>query len=176
MDKLDEELVKEVQEGSIRAFEDLVRRWQNRLLSFTYRFLGDEQEAQDVVQDALFNLYKTIDRVDTTKKFSSYVYVVVRNTTMSYMRKRKPEVSLADIDVAQESLSFEEKLIAESARTSIKTALATLEPKYREIIRLYYFDQLSYEEVSRKLKLPINTVRTHLRRAKEKLQKTYETH
>ena len=70
-DRTDEELVREVQEGNVFAFEHLVKRYQGKLHSFVYHMIHDDQSTQDVVQESFINLYKTIDRVDISKKFSS---------------------------------------------------------------------------------------------------------
>ncbi len=166
----DEELVRLVQEGEIFAFEQLVKRYQQKLLGFVYHMIHDEHAADDVVQESFINLYKTIDRVDPTKKFSAYVFSIARNTTISHIRKYKKEIPLEDMLVFSEEESLYGQLVqAEQART-VAGALAKIPPLYQKAIRLYYFEDLSYEEVGKNLGLPINTVRTHLRRGKELLR------
>ncbi len=167
----DEELVRAIQEGDVFAFEVLVKRYQHKLHSFVFHMIRDEQPTQDVVQESFINLYKTIDRVDTSKKFSSYVFSIARNTTISYIRKYKKEVPLEEILLSAEEESLYEGLVRAEQSHTIAKALATLSAQYKEVIRLYYFEDLSYEEISKAIHVPVNTVRTHMRRAKDMLKK-----
>lgn len=171
----DNQLVEQIKEGNILAFEELVRRYQRRLLSFAYRITHDEQAAEDVVMEALFNLYKTIDHVDTTRKFSSYIYSIAKNTAISFLRKQKHEVSLDETIIGEVDETMYEHLAREDERDRIARAVKTLDKRYQNVIDLYYFKDLSYVEVGKKLHIPINTVRTHLLRAKEALKKVLDT-
>lgn len=166
----DEELVRLVQSGEIFAFEQLVKRYQQKLLGFVYHMIYDEHAADDIVQESFINLYKTIDRVDSTKKFSAYVFSIARNTTISYIRKYKKEVPLDDILAFSEEETLYGQLVQAEQAHTIEKALKQIPEQYQKAIRLYYFEDLSYEEVGKKLGLPINTIRTHLRRGKELLR------
>ncbi len=157
---MDEILVREVQEGNILAFEEIVRRYQKRLIWFVTRIVHDQARAEEICQDAFFKTYQVIDRVDPSKKFSTFLFEIAKNKAIDEIRKTKREVPLQDIAV-------EEKLVDE---TGIREAVEKLPKAYREPVKLYYFSDLSYQEISRKLGMPINTVRTHLRRAKERLK------
>ncbi len=170
-ERTDEALVSKIQQGDVLAFEILVKRYQRRLFSFVFRIVYDAHAAEEVVQDVLFGAYKTIHRVDTTKKFSSYLFVIAKNTAISYLRRKKHTVSLDVIEEqATDEETFYENLVEAEQKHRVKEAMNQLEDTYSRIITLYYFDDLSYEEISRKLKLPVNTVRTHLLRAKKKLK------
>ncbi len=168
--KTDEELIREVQEGSIRAYEEIVGRYQKKLLSYVYHIVGNDQDAQDIVLEALFNLYKTIGRVDTGKKFSSYVFSITKNTAFSFLRKKKHEVALDETTLVMEDDSMYEELFSHEDQKRIRRAMSVLSYRYRTVIQLYYFRDLSYREIAKKLKLPINTVRTHLLRGKKELR------
>lgn len=170
-ERSDEELVVAVVEGDVFAFEYLVKRYQKRLHSFVLHVVGDDQAAADVVQESFISLYKTIDRVDTKKRFSTYVFSIARNRAISYLRSVQKTVSLEDVVIIDDDESLYEKISAAERRHTVRKALSKLEEKYRKVIRLYYFDDLSYEEISSCMRLPINTVRTHLFRAKEALRK-----
>lgn len=168
MAKLDEDLIKEVQEGSIRAFEELVRRYQKRLVVFAVQLTHDDALADDIVIESLFSLYKTIDRVDTSKKFSSYLFTMVRNASYGALRKKRPHVPLSEaLTVISDAPSF----FDEYDRENVDRALNTIRKDYARVLRLYYFYQLSYEEIAKKVRLPINTVRTHISRGKAALRK-----
>lgn len=170
-EKADEELVRSIQQGDVLAFEILVKRYQRRLFSFVFHIIYDVHAAEEVVQDALFSVYQSIDRVDVAKKFSSYLFTIAKNTAISYLRRQKQTVSLGEIEeLASEEETLYEELIEAEKQHRVRQSLLALEEKYRRVISLYYFDDLSYEEISQKLKLPVNTVRTHLLRAKQQLK------
>jgi len=166
----DEALVRDVQEGSIAAFEVLVTRYQTKLHSFVTYLIRDPAEAQDVVQESFIRLYKTIERVDTGKKFSSYLFSVTRNLAISYLRNRKQHAPLVET-LAATGESPEAALEQKDTVLRIEKALDMIDNKYKKVISLYYYDNLSYEEIGIRLNTPVNTVRTHLRRAKEALKK-----
>lgn len=169
--KTDEELVDEIKQGEITAFEELVRRYEQRLVAFVFHIIENLQDAEDIVSEVLFKVYKTIDRVDIQRKFSSYVYQIAKNDAISYLRGKKYEISLEELEVIDSDESVYEKLAKSEDAEMVKQAIRKLEKKYQLVIKLYYFEELSYEEIGKKLALPVNTVRTHLRRAKESLRR-----
>jgi RNA polymerase sigma-70 factor (ECF subfamily) len=171
----DEELVRAVQSGDIPSFETLVRRYQRRLLYYARRFVPVEGSCEEVVQDALFSLYQTIDRVDTTHPVKSYIYAITKNKALSFLRSHREMVRLDDIDVADDDIDFIDTLHNEDRKLSVKHALQNISPSYRTALKLYYFDDLSYKEISSKLHMPLNTVRTHLSRAKAALKQHITT-
>lgn len=167
----DELLVCEVKEGSISAFEQLVGRYQGKLLSFVTYLIRDPEAAQDVVQESFISLYKTIDSVDTTKKFSSYLFSIARNKGISYLRGRIRHAPITEAESLADLQSPEALVTEKEIQRHIEQALDAIDIKYKKVITLYYFEDLSYEEMSKQMHLPINTVRTHLRRAKDALRK-----
>ncbi|MCL4200049.1 RNA polymerase sigma factor [Patescibacteria group bacterium] len=167
----DEVLVAEVAEGNISAFEELVNRYQKKLLSFVFSIVWDEAAAQDVVQETFISLYKTIDRIDTEKKFSAYLFSITRNYAISYLRSRKVHAPLEAAEKVAGGDSPELRLEVNDENKRIQEALDIIDNKYKQVIMLYYFDDLSYEEIADRLGVPVNTVRTHLKRAKEALRR-----
>lgn len=172
-DEKDEKLIRETQAGNIRAYEVIVRRYQGKLFSFVYRLVGEEEAAEEIIQDTLFNVYKKVDHIDTTKKFSTYIFEIAKNGAISYLRKRKITIPLEDYDLVDLDESIYGKMAKLDEKNDLQKALTKLGQKYQRIIRLYYFDDLSYEEIGSKLKIPLNTVRTHLHRAKKLLRKIF---
>lgn len=162
--KSDEELVREIQDGNILSFETLVRRYQSRIIFFARRYVRSEDLAEEVAQDSFYKVYRAIDRVDPKRKFSTYLFEIAKNTAISYLRKTKQELPLSEELAALETDSVAEKI-------DVQMALASLPKEDKKVVELYYFSGLSYEEIARQLKIPINTMRTKLRRAREKLRK-----
>ncbi len=166
----DELLVREVQEGNISAFETLVARYQRKLTSFVGSLLHDPESSQDVVQDTFIRLYKTIERIDTSKKFSSYLYAITRNQAISFLRNKKKHATLTEANEIASNDSPESLYEQANLAKDIETALEKIDNKYRKVITLYYYDNLSYEQIGKYLHLPVNTVCTHLKRAKAALK------
>ena len=123
------------------------------------------------MQDALFKIYGAIDRVDTKKKFSTYLFEITKNTAISALRGKRNTIPLEAIVTASDDEAIYEQLNRKEEQERVRRAIRTLPDKYRHVIALYYFDELSYEEISKTVRLPINTVRTHLYRAKEQLKR-----
>lgn len=167
----DEELIKDVQGGSISAFEILVRRYEKKLTGFGYRILNNEKDAEEIAQDAFFKVYRTIEKIDVKRKFSTYLFEIAKNDCISLIRRRHSNLSLADETAIETDEMIYEAITRKERKEKVKQAIATLKIKYRRVVELYYFDNLSYEEIAGKLKLPINTIRTHLLRAKKYLKK-----
>jgi RNA polymerase sigma-70 factor (family 1) len=169
--KTDIELVISIREGDILAFEEIVKRYQRSLYFFVMGIVHDEAASLDVVQESLFKIYQVIDRVDVTKKFSTYLFEIAKNNAISYLRKNKRTVSIEHIAELEDDEPFIEKFLRQDLAELVQKAVRSLPKQYRTVITLYYFEDMSYEEISNIVHLPINTVRTHLKRAKEKLQK-----
>ncbi|MFZ5845608.1 MAG: RNA polymerase sigma factor [Patescibacteria group bacterium] len=172
--KSDEELVVAVKEGSVWAFEVLVKRYQNRLFNFCVRIVIDRALAEELVQDALFKIYTTIGRIDTSRRFSIYAFEIVKNMGLSALRRQKREVSLEEVVGIGEDAAFYEQLAQKEEMARVRRVVARLRKEYQEVIRLYYFEDLSYKEIGKRLQIPLNTVRTHLRRAREALRQELE--
>jgi RNA polymerase sigma-70 factor, ECF subfamily len=168
--KSDEELISDIKDGDIESFEFLVKRYQQRLFIFAYRILDNKEDAEEIVQDSLFSVYKHIDSVDVNRKFSSFVFSITKNTAISHIRTRRRTVPLEEIVSAEEDESIFTNLTRKDTKKVVTHAVNNIDKKYRNIVKLYYFADLSYEEISRKCNIPLNTVRTRLRRAKSLLK------
>lgn len=168
--KTDIELVQAIQSGNILAFEELVSRYQRGLLSFSNRVVRDEKTAEEVVQDAFFRVYTSIHSIDTSKKFSTYLFQIAKNTAISTLRKHRPQSPLTEMLASDDDINLYEVLAQKDEAQRVRAAVLRLPAAYRNVVDLYYFHDLSYEEVGNRLKLPLNTVRTHLKRAKTALK------
>ena len=167
----DEELVRAIQDGDILAYEELVKRYQHGLFVFVMRIVHDEAVASDITQNSLVKVYQVIDRINTQKKFSTFVFEIAKNAAISELRRKKHQVSLEEIVDFAEEESFLEELYRTDLKNQVRESVLKLPPKYRRVISLYYFEDLSYEEIGKKLRFPLNTVRTHLKRGKKQLKK-----
>ena len=174
----DEGLVREIQSGDISSYEEMVRRYQQRLFAFAYRIVGNREDAQEVVQDSLFTVYRNIEHIDPSKKFSSFIFTVTKNEALSKIRGKKTHVPLELVELADKDQTIYEQCITNDQSKRLKHIINSLDRKYKTVIELYYFGDLSYEEISKKCSMPLNTVRTRLKRSKELLRRKllYETY
>lgn len=167
----DVQLVKRIQEGDVLGFEEFVRKYQKRLWFFVSKLVYQPHLVEEIIQDALFSFYQHIDQVDTGKTISTYLFSIAKYAAIDRLRKERKTVHLEDFEIAYEDESLYEQLTRQEDAQKIQVALKKIPQAQQNIIRLYFFDELSYEEISRTLGIPINTVRTNLRRAKNALYK-----
>ncbi|MBI5613699.1 RNA polymerase sigma factor [Candidatus Gottesmanbacteria bacterium] len=168
----DAELVSLVKNGNILAFEQFVKRYEHKLISFSLRFVGDIQTAEEIAQDALFLFYKHIQSVDTSKKISTYLFEITKNRAISELRKKKQTTSLHE-DIIENREDFYESAMKSDVKDSVYKVLRTLDRRYRSVLEMYYLNDVSYEEIAHSLNVPKNTVRTWLKRGKEVVKKIF---
>lgn len=162
----DEQVVEKVKKDK-ECFGILVERYSDKLLRYSEYLLRGDEEAQDVVQRGLIKAYVNLNSFDTNKKFSSWVYRIIHNETMSAMRKRGRLVSLNENMDWQNSEDLEESLIKKEINSKVHNCLGEMPNKYRVVLSLYYLEEKSYEEISDILRLPMGTVATQISRAKK---------
>jgi RNA polymerase sigma-70 factor (ECF subfamily) len=171
----DEELASLVQQGDEKAFAVLLGRYQNKLLRYGRKFLSSREDIEDIVQDVFIRTYQNIKSFDATRKFSPWIYRIAHNTFVNALRdKERDPIILLDLDALMAHPSHEDPREAhdrERLRIAIEKGLELLTPAYKEILILYYLEDLSYQEIADVLHLPVGTVGVRLRRAREMLKK-----
>ena len=164
----EQRIIRKVLDGNIDAYEQLVIRYQVGLIIYCDGFTHDRDAAEDIAQDSFIYAYKTLRRYRPARgQFSTWLYQIARSKALDYCRRRKITYdidTLPDIEPLTASISAAE-------RAEIRHAVEMLKPPiYRAVIEDYYWHGLSYEAIASKHNTPINTVRTHLRRAKATLK------
>ena len=177
-DYSDEELAKKVGEGDIDKFGVLMERYQAKLFRYGSKFLSSEDNIEDVVQDVFIKTYQNIKSFDTSQKFSPWIYRIAHNTYINTIKKNLLNpLYLFDFDTLVSHTVLENPVERESEQKEMKKivdrGLSQIEPKYREILVLYYIEDLSYKEISDILHIPIGTVGVRIMRAKDILKETY---
>lgn len=171
--------------GDRAAFATLVKRHQGTVYRIALRILRDEGDASDAAQEAFLKAFRNLASFDTRRPFAPWLYRIARNHTLDVARRkgRSPEdLERADRDdedagvgavgrdiadaEAQDALSM---LEGADLKRRVGGALVKLDPKYREVVELYHFEGLTYDEIAATLGVPIGTVMTRLFRARGKL-------
>ena len=175
----DEEAAKRVQDGEQEAFGILVERYEEKLLRYGRKFLSRSEDIEDIVQDVFLSCYQNLRGFDTSQKFSPWIYRIAHNAFVNGLRKKKRSpLVFVDFDALLAHPSYEDPAPREREQEEIKKmiekGLASLNPKYREVLVLYYLEELSYKEIADIIQVPTGTVGIRIKRAKEALKKTYE--
>ncbi|NOY77906.1 MAG: sigma-70 family RNA polymerase sigma factor [Calditrichaeota bacterium] len=175
----DEDLIEKFQQGDIKAFNEIVRRYKDPLLNFVYRFLGNRTESEDIVQETFLRVFRNKHAYRKVAKFSTWIYTIAGNLAKTELRKRKKRnlFSISDIgyedkdyEISDESLSPEKTVNSSMYDEIIQKEIQNLSPKFREVIILRDIQELSYEEISKIIKIPIGTVKSRVNRARLRLQ------
>lgn len=178
-ERTDEELVKLVQKGDKEQFAPLVQRYEKKLFRYGKKFLSSRENIQDMVQDVFIKTYQSINSFDTTQRFSPWIYRIAHNTFVNALKKNiRDPLHIFDFDTLVSHPVYEDTTKLEKdqkeMRIMIEKGLDKLSAGYKEIIILYYLEELSYQEIADVLRVPIGTVGVRLKRAKEALKKVYK--
>ena len=176
----DEELIARFQEGDEQAYVELVNRFRNRLMSFIYRYVNDMEQAEDIVQDALLKLYTHKHYYKNIAKFSTWIYTIAANLAKTELRKKKSRKVTYLSQMGPEERDYElpavepdtdELAQSEYIEKKIQAAIQKLPLHFRTVTILRDIQELSYEEISKIVDVPLGTVKSRINRARIQLQK-----
>jgi len=174
-DSTDESIVAAVKRGEIEMFGELISRYEAKLKRYARRFLAREEDVADLVQDVFIKAYTNIQSFDVSLRFSPWIYRIAHNTFVSELKRKKYHVSdFFDMDTILPFLSAKEtadaNILEDEVKGEVESLLASLAPKYREVVVLHYYEALSYQEISDVLQIPVSTVGVRINRARIKLK------
>ena len=165
--------------GEERAFQELVERYQTRLLNFIYRTIGDRERAEDLVQEVFIRVYRHLHRFDRSKKFSTWAYTIASNLAKNELRNRSrnPLVLFQAITKNWQDedrpLQFEDETTRPDdlyrkrhLRELVERATARLPEHHREVFVLRELEGKSYEEIAEITSCNLGTVKSRLNRAR----------
>lgn len=182
MEEVAARAIKKAKTGDQQAFGELIDLYQHKVYQLCLRMIGNREEAEDLAQEAFLRAYLNMDTYDIDKKFSSWLYRIATNVTIDRLRKKKPDYYL-DAEIAGTEgmtlytlLAAEEKLPEDQVITlemqeMVQKEIIQLPPKYRSAIVLKYIEDLSLQEISDILNIPVATVKTRIHRGREALRK-----
>ena len=175
----DEVLIKKFQDGDVNAYNQIVYRYKDRLLNFIYRFLNDLDRSEDLVQDTLLKLYTHKDSYQEIAKFSTWLYTIAANLARTELRKLKRRKTFSVTELSYEDREFiisssdadpSDDHLSHNFEKNVQKALLALPDDFKTIIILRDIQELSYDEISKIVKLPLGTVKSRINRGRVKLQ------
>ena len=174
----DKELILRFQQGDELAYVELVNRYRDRLINFVFRFVGSFEEAEDIVQDTFVKLYQKKDYYRPISEFSTWIFTIASNLAKTEPRKRKRRkvsylsqigMQEKDFDIPVEDTTDEET-VGEYTESQIQDAIQSLQLHFRTALILRDIEELSYEEISKILDVPLGTIKSRINRARLQLQ------
>ena len=175
----DEQLIARFQSGDERAYIELVNRYRDRLINFVYPFLGDFEQAEDVVQETMLKLYEKKHYYREIAKFSTWIYTIARNLANTELRKKKRRKTTyisrmtkddRQYDIPAIQADLNQNLQNEFIRDRIHAAIKELPEHFKTVIILRDIQELSYDDISNIVGVPLGTVKSRINRARLQLQ------
>ena len=178
------DLVKRCQAGDTEAFDELVTRYRTRVFGMIYNMVHNEQDAWDLAQDSFLKAWKSIGRFRGQSSFYTWIYRIVMNVTIDWLRKKKIKggdaefddaIQLREIDPASKTVPKTGALPHQAMeqgeiRARIEKAIGQLSPEHRAVILMKEIDDMQYHEIAEALGCSIGTVMSRLFYARKKLQ------
>ena len=167
----DEDVIVIVRTKDKEAYAEIIKGYQTKLMRYARNIMGDENMGADVVQESLIKTYINLNRFDTKKKFSSWVYRIVHNEAMNALNKRKKQRPMDDRIDLDSGFDLEDEVVKKELVSNTHRCLEQMPIIYKEPLSLYYLEDKSYEEIGDILRIPVGTVGTRVNRAKVLMKK-----
>ena len=175
----DTELIRRIQKGDEKAFEEIIRRYSNRIINLATQIMGSQDEGWDIAQEVFISVWKNIKSFDISKNFYPWVRKITVNACYEELRRRKGHIesSLDDveegepsIDVPDDAYSPEDIFAKIELKEVVEEALNSLPKHYRVTLWLRIIENLSYEEIAETLEINIGTVKSRINMARKMMQ------
>lgn len=158
-------------QGDQDAFAEIVSTHQRAVFNVAYRMLGNLRDAEDITQDAFIRAYQHFDSFDTDRPLAPWLKRIATNLSLNRIIANKPEPSLDDSlpPPPDPHLGPEAQIVKRQQDARIRTEILSLPPRYRAVIELRHFQDLSYNEIAQTLDRPLSDVKSDLFRARKLL-------
>jgi len=178
----DEKLIQDYLSGNDASLEILVKRYLPRVYAFSRQYTGSTDNASDITQETFVKAWRNLEKFDTKRKFSAWILTIAKNTAFDWLRRKKETPFSAFENPDGEPTGFLANLIdplplpqaiaeKNSNIENVWTVVSKLPRKYSTVIYLRHVEDLSFKDISLKLQKPLNTVKSHYRRALEIVRK-----
>ncbi|WP_158826392.1 RNA polymerase sigma factor [Mucilaginibacter lacusdianchii] len=169
-------LVQKARGGDQKAYADLMHRYKDSIYFMSLKMVNNKEDAMDITVETFAKAFEKLDKYQPEFAFSTWLFRVATNNCIDFLRKKKlntvsinnmmDEEDDRPLQIKADVLNPEETSIKKQQSEELKLLIESLPPRYRNLLTLRYFDELSYEEISQQLDLPLGTVKAQLFRAK----------
>jgi RNA polymerase sigma-70 factor (ECF subfamily) len=176
----DNDIITRVLHGEHQLYADLVTRYQNFVFTLALRYTPVREDAEEIAQDVFVKAYKALKDFRGESKFSTWLYSIVNSTSITFLRKKKLDISSLDNEhVFEQAESKDSGMNANQVEVKSKVEMVTkaiqmLSPDDAKLITLFYKAEQSLEEIARILNMESNTVKVKLHRARTRLKEKME--
>jgi RNA polymerase sigma factor (sigma-70 family) len=180
----DSELIREIKEGNVQMYNELMKRYERRILAFIFHMLKNaklEYQAEDLCNETFYKAYRSLHSFrEVEASFSTWLYTIARNTVLSELRKHKStQVSIDEmqvIPVASINDMPEQNMLRNEKVSLVRDAINTLPDKQRSALILREYDQLEYQEIADRLGQTVSSVKSLLFRARASVKLQLESY
>ena len=178
----DNEIISKVLSGDYQAYAGLVNRYQNYVFTLTLRIVKNREDAEEVAQDVFIKAYRYLADFRGASRFTTWLYTIVNNTCISFLRKKKLDIHSLDTEKVFEVADSQDSgmranLVEQKSKLAmVNNAISLLRGDDAQIITLYYKAEQSLEETAQVLGIEVNTAKVRLHRARTRLKEKMETH
>ena len=175
------ETLLELKSGNLVAFEKILFVYENKILNYIYRFVRRREDAEDLTQETFIRFYKNIEDIDPDNNFKGWLYKIATNIVFDWLRKEKrirdgrAETKSVEPEFLMETQSSSEyrvHVLGQIENTDeVKRAMSELHPMHQSILILFYWDEFSQPEIAKLWNIPLGTVKTRMRQARQELKK-----
>lgn len=170
MQNTEEELIAKSKEGDADAYGRLVEKYKNALYRHCFALLQDEDAAEDMAQEAFIAAYYKLTSFDSSRRFSTWLFKIATHKALDNLRSRRRVTGMSD-ETLERLVSPHASPSQQAEYAELTAAITQLEPRYRAVVHLYYFEGMSYEEIAKVMAKPIGSVKGWMNRAKKQLRK-----
>src|ERR1035437_2435295 len=172
--KTDEYYIREILKGDSGSFSQLVERYNHLAFSLSMKILNQREDAEEAAQDAFIKAYNSLGSFQSSSTFKTWFFRIVYNTSISKLRTRKNiEVKFEDVKISDSDIQATENTIGqlntEDRQRYLQVGLERLEPEEQALLKMYYYDDFSMEEISVITSLTLSNVKVKIHRSRKKL-------
>jgi RNA polymerase sigma-70 factor (ECF subfamily) len=163
-------IVSQITSGQKDLFRFLVKRHEQAVYGMGLGFFRNPEDASDFTQDVFLKVYRGLSRFEGRSRFSTWLYKIAYNTAVNGVTRRKEYRSLAEEEGLSDGDTPERKMLREASRKAVLGAVEELPERYRVCVDLFFFYSRTYQEIEGITGIPVNTVKSHVFRAKKLLR------
>ncbi|MBC7874155.1 MAG: sigma-70 family RNA polymerase sigma factor [Ferruginibacter sp.] len=178
----DNEIISKVLRGDHQAYAGLVSRYQNYVFTLTLRMVKNREDAEEVAQDVFIKAYKYLADFRGASKFTTWLYTIVNNTCISFLRKKRLDIHPLDNEKVFETANNQDSgmradMVEQKSKLAmVNDAIGLLSTDDAQVITLFYKAEQSLEETASILGIEVNTAKVRLHRARARLKEKMETY